>query len=724
MKRLLIWGVLIAFVLVSSALGDTLTVLHLNDTHSHLLPYGPKDPSGKGMWGGMARVATLVGMNRATEPNVMLLHAGDLFVGDFMFQKYVGIPELEIMKGLGYDAMALGNHEFDLYPSTLKYVLDQAGFPGGGFPILSANLDCSADPEMAYFVKPYAIKQCGGVKVGIFGLITEFVNSGSNPQPLVALPPLDVAQKWIDTLKIGHGCDVVILLSHLGIDMEKAVAAYTSGIDVIVGGHSHTQLDQPIKIGNTLVLQAGEFAHYLGKLHLIVEGGAVVGYDYQLMPVDQNVPEAPAISGMLAYLAAGVEADPRFGLVFSSPVAQAAIDLDKNFGNGLVMDNPLGNLISDAYRASTGTDIGIHPQGFINQPIWAGPLVGNDIFQAVPYGFDQTSGYGLKLATLETDGMSLMAGFEFAVYNLPYFTDFFLQASNLSFAYNSSKPAGARVDYASITIGGQPINPFGHYTVTVPDGVVPFLAQIPGFSMWNLNITNTFMYTVTRDFMSAHSPVAYYRQGRICDLAALGDPVKGAAALADLGARYRGNGMISRVGLADQLMMKYALVGKHLQYGRQTAARAILLGMNAQLADQAIGGFIDAATAARLQYLNGKLIESMAAGSSFAGKSATDGTDSPSVPQSFALLQNYPNPFNPTTQIDFALPTPSTVVLEVFNVLGQRVRTLVNEPMSAGVHRVEWDGRGDDGYSVASGVYYYRLTAETATATRKMMLTK
>jgi 5'-nucleotidase / UDP-sugar diphosphatase len=299
MKRLLLWAGLIAFLLVSSAFGETLTVLHLNDTHAHLLPYGPKDASGNAMWGGMARVATLVGMNRATEPNVMLLNAGDISVGDFMFQKYLSIPELEIMKALGYDALTLGNHEFDLYSSTLKYELNAAGFPASGFPVLCANLDMTADPEMGYFVQPYTIKQYGAVRVGIFGLTTDATNSQSNPQPLSVIPPLDVAQKWIDSLKIGHGCNVVILLSHLGIDMDEAVASYTSGIDVIVGGHSHTKIDQPIKIGNTIVVQAGEFAHYLGKLHLFVNGGSVTGYNYQLMPVDQNVPAEPTISGML-----------------------------------------------------------------------------------------------------------------------------------------------------------------------------------------------------------------------------------------------------------------------------------------------------------------------------------------------------------------------------------------------------------------------------------------
>ena len=127
MKKLIVlaglMGILAMFSFAQAQI-DTLTILHLNDTHSHLLPYGPKDAEGNWTWGGVARIATLAGMNRISANKVMLLHAGDVFLGDFMFQKYLGVAELEIMKVLEYDAMAVGNHEFDLYPSTLKYVLN------------------------------------------------------------------------------------------------------------------------------------------------------------------------------------------------------------------------------------------------------------------------------------------------------------------------------------------------------------------------------------------------------------------------------------------------------------------------------------------------------------------------------------------------------------------------------------------------------------------------
>ncbi|MFZ1683871.1 MAG: 5'-nucleotidase C-terminal domain-containing protein [Candidatus Zixiibacteriota bacterium] len=724
MKRLLSLLCVLVFLLATTSFGETLTVLHLNDTHAHLLPYGPKDATGHGTWGGMARVATLVGMNKMTEPNAMMFHSGDFCVGDFMFQEYLGIPELQIMKQAGFDAVELGNHEFDLYPSTLKYMLNQAGYPSNGIPVLCANLDMSADPEMAYFVQPYMIKQCGSVKVGIFGLLTDFTNSGSNVVPLSVIPPLNVAQAWIDTLKIGHGCDVVLLISHLGVDMDQMVAATTNGINVIVGGHTHTLVNQPLTVGNTLILQAGEFGHYLGKLHLNVEGGLVTGWDYQLITVDATVPEEPTLAGLLGSLAAGIEADPRFGPVYSQPVARAAIDIDRDFGHGLVMDNPMGNLISDAYRKVTGTDIAIQPQGFINQQLWAGPIVGDEVFQSVPYGFDQVTGLGLKVATFKTDGASLIAGLEFSVYNLPYLEDFLLHASNMSFAYDMTKPAGMRVDYASILIGGKPINPAGVYTVTVPDGVIPFLSQIPGFNMTDIVVTDKYMYSVVKEYLAAKSPVAYYREGRILNLEVLAEPVDGAKALADLVTVYEQNGSIRRGCVADNLRREFLAVARTLEYHRVIPALMILQAIKLQVALEAKLHRVSDSDARTLKYLIVQLSASIKRSAGIAWKGTGDDEVEAIVPQTFELGQNYPNPFNPSTRIEFSLPSTQQVRLDIYNILGEQVTTLVDGEMSAGQHSIEWNSTDSHGQGVASGIYFYRLTAGDKVATRKMMLVK
>src|SRR5476651_2309509 len=115
---------------------DTITILHINDSHSGLLPSGPRTADLKGTHGGIARAASVIGLTKMTEKNVLTLHAGDFSVGDIFYNAYFGVPELRILSGLGLDAMTVGNHEFDLTPATLKQVLDTAFAAGGAFPLL------------------------------------------------------------------------------------------------------------------------------------------------------------------------------------------------------------------------------------------------------------------------------------------------------------------------------------------------------------------------------------------------------------------------------------------------------------------------------------------------------------------------------------------------------------------------------------------------------------
>jgi 5'-nucleotidase / UDP-sugar diphosphatase len=723
MKRQMIWlGVVIMLLLSPQvyAQTDTLTILHLNDTHSHLLPYGPKDAGGNWTWGGYARIATLVGMTRMTEPNVMLLHGGDFFVGDFMFQEYVGVAELEILKALNCDALEVGNHEFDLYPSTFKYVLDQAGFPNQGFPLLCANLDFSGDndfPPLNYFVQPYTIKEIGGVRVGIFGLLTDLTNQISNASPIVVTSPMNVAQAWVDSLRIGHDCDVVILLSHMGIEYDQMAASTVSGIDVIVGGHSHTEIDQPIEIGNTLLVQADAFGRWLGKLQLYVDNGVVNGWNYDLMSVDSSVPEEPNLAATINYLAAGIEADPRFGPVYTNVIAHANRDITKPLGAGAVKDTPLGNLTADALRGQTGTDIAFQPQGFISNTIYAGNIKGADIFQALPYGFDQTSGFGLKLVTFNTNGMSIMAGLEFAVYNMPYGEDFFLQGSNISYVYNLSAPAGARIDYSAITINGEPLNPTRTYSVTAPDAVVPFLTQIPGFTITDLIQTDYFVYSVARDYIVAHSPVSYYAEGRVLDVSSFGEPLTGVNALSDVVTLFNDNGSIRRPMVNRILHQQLELVEYCIEHNRMRAAVAGICVFKTEVNIANRLRQISPFSAQKLTYLANKL--QAVCGSPFHKEEIDE-----SLPVAFDLSQNYPNPFNPQTEISYSLPYDSDVNLRVFNILGEEVRELVNTRESAGNHSIIWDGRNNDGSQVASGTYFYKLQAGEFSDTKKMSLMK
>ncbi len=228
---------LVITMLTSMSSADTLTIIHVNDTHSNLAPGGSRDKNLQGTIGGIARAATYIGMTKQQFPNTLVLHAGDIYIGDLFFQKYYGVAELQLMAQLGFDAMTVGNHEFDLTPSTLQTALDTAFAAGIPFPLLSANLILENDSVkgLKKYIQPSVVKTVGGLKVGIFGLTTPETNLLSLPAPAVLdTNIIQIAMAQVAELK-AKNCNVIILLSHLGLDLDKIVAQYVDGINLIVG---------------------------------------------------------------------------------------------------------------------------------------------------------------------------------------------------------------------------------------------------------------------------------------------------------------------------------------------------------------------------------------------------------------------------------------------------------------------------------------------------------
>lgn len=521
--KALLFTISILIISGSAALGqtDTLTILHVNDTHSHLLPYGPKDEQGVGTMGGIARIAYLVGATKMQEENVLFLHAGDFAVGDFMFNKFMGVPELQILKGLGIDALTLGNHEFDLMPATLLFILQSAGFPGL-FPLLLANADFSGFPALAPFVKGYIVKEYGNTKVGIFGLLNEFANVESNPDPVVITDDSSAAKAMVDSLK-ANGANLIIALTHLGHLEDMVLAAKVPDIDIIVGGHSQVKIEQPIPVQNpvtgdtTYIVQAYEQYSYLGKLKVAVTGSDFEILDYNLIPVTDSVPEDSLTALTLSGLK--VQVENTYGPVYTQVIAEASADHEKQLGEGAYKDTKLGNLLADALRNFTGTDLAFVANGFIRQKIWTGDLTEADIFQVLSIGFDTETGYGSKIATFKIDVPNVIAGMEFSVALIEYESTFFLQGSNISFSFNSQNTPGSRVDISSIKIGGQPIllTPDTLYTVTLNADLVSFLEYAGIDTVYDLQVLSDNEYVVARDFIVANSPIDWPGGERVYD---------------------------------------------------------------------------------------------------------------------------------------------------------------------------------------------------------------
>lgn len=254
-----------------------LTILHTNDVHSRLEPF-PMDGSRFQGLGGVAARAALIEKIRKEEEHVLLLDAGDIFQGTPYFNLYKGEPEIKAMAMMGYDAVTMGNHDFDAGVEGFARQL-----PHANFPVLTANYDFS-HTELEHKTQPYQIFKKGDLKIGVFGLGIQLW--GLVPKEAFGktkyLDPLPIAKALSEQLKKKKGCDLVICLSHLGYQYNSnkvsdcVLAKETEYIDLIIGGHTHTFLDQPTLIKNVagkdvIINQVGWAGIRLGKLDFVFD---------------------------------------------------------------------------------------------------------------------------------------------------------------------------------------------------------------------------------------------------------------------------------------------------------------------------------------------------------------------------------------------------------------------------------------------------------------------
>lgn len=251
-----------------------ITILHTNDVHSHIDPFGPEDGRNANQ-GGVARRAALIESIRKENPNTLLLDAGDIFQGTPYFNYYGGELEFKLMSMLKYDAATIGNHDYDNGIDGLY-----AQLPHAKFDFISANYDFK-NTVLDTHVKPYKIYNKNGIKIGVFGLGIELQGLVDKKlyKETVYLNPIEIAQDMSRILKEEQHCDLVICLSHLGYyyknytdkPSDLNIARATKNIDLIIGGHTHTFLPKPtieknIEGKNVLVNQVGCYGLKLGRV--------------------------------------------------------------------------------------------------------------------------------------------------------------------------------------------------------------------------------------------------------------------------------------------------------------------------------------------------------------------------------------------------------------------------------------------------------------------------
>ena len=516
MKRYLILLVCLVLSMSVSQAADTVRIIHLNDTHSNMTAAGPRTSELEGTVGGIARMATAIGMIKRDHPKAMVVHAGDIFIGDLFFQKFYGVAELQMLRALGVQVMTLGNHEFDLTPTGLMGSLAEAFKEGDPIPMVSANVimdDPTLDPLKA-FVSNHTMIDVDGVKIGVFGMTTPETNLLSLPEPAVIDTNLvQIAGAEVVALKM-EGADVIVMLSHLGHHLDEVVTSYVSDIDLVIGGHDHEILVGPMQPGTTPIVQAGSFYHSIGLVTLEVDGDKVSLLTSDLIPLDRAIPEAGPIKAQVNALAAMVE--ETYGPVFTEEVCEATetiIERAEGLTQGGTMDVPLGNIVCEAYKAWGETDVAVQACGSIAQPLYGGPIVGNDIFRSIGYGFNTVNGLGFRMATFTVLGAEILAGLEFGLSGIELNDEFFIQVAGMTYEYNPNMPAYGRL--VSATVGGQPIDPMRRYSVAANEMTLMFFGVL-GITPQDVEVQEELTeYLVLSAYLKNLGTVAPLEDGRI-----------------------------------------------------------------------------------------------------------------------------------------------------------------------------------------------------------------
>ena len=289
-------GAFVPFDYVMGADRARITILHTNDTHSRIEPFPDSAPRHAGM-GGVARRANLIRQLRAENPDSLLLDAGDVFQGTPYFNKYNGALDFEVMTKMGYDAVTIGNHEFDNGVRGFEDVMDKARFS-----FVSSNYDFGTT-QMGLRVHKFLIRQVAGVKIGIFGLGIAFENLvlPHLHRGVTYLDPVDVSADMVAHLKGYHRCDMVICLSHIGYRYrddrvsDRVVAQQVDGIDLIIGGHTHTFMPEPELFekpdgSRTWISQVGFAGIVLGRMDFFFDSERrIASLQHHQYPVSEHI---------------------------------------------------------------------------------------------------------------------------------------------------------------------------------------------------------------------------------------------------------------------------------------------------------------------------------------------------------------------------------------------------------------------------------------------------
>lgn len=513
----------------SAAAAYTLHILHINDLHSRIESIGEsgstcsaEDEAAGACFGGVARLKTAIDARRdeltARGENVIVLDAGDQFAGSLFFTTYKGAAEAEFMNRIGFDAMMLGNHEFDLGPEPIADFIEKVEVP-----VIFGNVDASGDNRLAPLDEDPVVIKAGGVRIGIVGALTQDTAEIASPGPTIAFGEVNEALARQVAALQASGVTHIVALTHQGAPDDFATAAAVPGIDAVVGGHSHSlfsntvedapypypqMIEGPDGIG-VPVVQAEAYSKYLGHLTLVFdENGVVTEASGDTTPLDASVTPDPETLARIAQMRAPIEK------LMEQKVAELAAPVDGGRESCRAVECEMGNLVADAILdrvKGQGVTIALQNGGGLRASIDAGVVTKGEVLTVLP--FQNT------LATFNVTGAGLRAALENGVSQVEEGAGRFLQVAGMSYAWDASAEPGRRVTEVLVREGDAmvPLDPARSYAVATNDYV---RKGGDGFTVLRDEATNAYDFgpgleDVLADYLAAHPDYAPGVEGRI-----------------------------------------------------------------------------------------------------------------------------------------------------------------------------------------------------------------
>ncbi len=445
-------ALLLSFGVSAPAVADfDLTILHTNDFHSRIEPINKydsncsaKDDADGKCLGGTARLETAIEERRAAAKNSILVDGGDQFQGSLFYTYYKGKAAAEFMNALGYDAMTVGNHEFDDGPEVLRGFMEAVDFP-----VLLANADVSKEAELVDVLMPAAIIERDGEKIGLIGLTPDDTSDLASPGEYVHFfDPIQAATTQVANLQ-AEGVNKIVVLSHSGYGVDKKVAAAVDGIDVIVGGHTNTFLSNtsdraegpyPTWVTSpdgrkTAIVSAYAYGKFLGELNVkFDDNGDVIEAVGEPIIMDAKIAENEAVKARIKELAGPLEE------IRTEVIGATAAPVDGDRKSCRAGECEMGVLVTDAMLAATkdkGVEIAITNGGGLRASINAGEVTMGEALSVLP--FQNT------LATFELQGKFIKTALEGGLSRIEDGAGRFPQVAGLKFTFDASRPAGERI---------------------------------------------------------------------------------------------------------------------------------------------------------------------------------------------------------------------------------------------------------------------------------------